>query len=316
MKHAWFVGLRHAARISAVALVATSTGCGVKYVAIESRLVESNRQATPELTPTAQYQAALPTIKRVAVRAPDSCTSLTAAQRTGSAAGTGTVVATQCGVEMAELERGLTRAGFIVSSWRTLENMVVVDRVTPTAAAAKLGAQVLFQVNSLERVQVRAGQDARWERHYFGADACGVSLAPKEFDEQDLASIRQLVAAQEQLILSRPRLGAMLDVNAVMVETGQTIWFYRWVKADSSSTERMARAVTTKVKQTWQPVSLACQPKAKPTKVVKSGESEAVSVGALSASDIEAQYFQLIREVVADFVAHFSKGSAGPAKAP
>ena len=92
--------LLNATRVATLTALATVAGC-TKFVVVESRLVASTRQTAPELTPTAQYQQALPTIRRVAVRAPDSCTSLTAAQRTGTAAGTGTVVATQCGVEMA-----------------------------------------------------------------------------------------------------------------------------------------------------------------------------------------------------------------------
>jgi hypothetical protein len=170
-------------------------------------------------------------------------------------------------------------------------------------------------VNSLERVQLRAGQDARWERRFFESNECGVAGAAQEFGGADLASMRQLVARREAAILERPQLGAMLDVNAVMVETGQTIWFYRWEKADSVGADKVTRVLALKSKNLWMPIAPKCQKGASNERVVKSGESEAVSVGAAAGSDTEAAYFSLIRDVVADFVAKF-KGLSDPMRAP
>jgi hypothetical protein len=41
---------------------------------------------------------------------------------------------------------------------------------SPIEIASALGAEVLFQINSLEEGKKTLGKDARWERSYFYSD--------------------------------------------------------------------------------------------------------------------------------------------------
>ena len=62
----------------------------------------------------------------------------------------------------------------------------------PREAAKELGAQVLFQINSLEKVEFSLGKDARWERRYFEASKCGQPEGPVALPENELRSLRSL----------------------------------------------------------------------------------------------------------------------------
>ena len=292
--------------------LAMSAACARHYVKIESRLVESSRDTSPEITATPQYFKAQHAIHKVALRAPDSCASQTAAAATGAAANQGSVVGTACGVEMAELERALSRAGYVVYSWKMIANMVGdamhPSGVTAIAAAKHLGAQVVFQVNSLERVRVRPGQDARWERQFVESDSRGSNRAPIELADIDIQSLRSLVSDRETALLKRERLGAMLDANAIMVDTGQTVWFYRWIKAEPVREDDQTSVLARRDKGQWIAIEPEQSYEPKQT-MVRSAEVEAVSTSGRSASEEEAVYFRLMRDVIGDFVAQFLKGS-------
>jgi hypothetical protein len=284
-------------------------GCGHTYLRVDSRLVESTRDNAAEITPTAQYEQDVGGIKQVALREPDSCANETAAAATGAARIDKQTVSTLCGVEMAELERALTRAGYVVSSWKALGNMVRVDKITPVEAAKRLGAQVLFQVNSLEKAQVMTGHDARWERSYGLANEYAEVKQAAQLTEPTANQLKAMVRPMEQTLLAQERIGAMLDVNAIMVDTGQTIWFYRWVKTEPQRQDNniMALAMETG-NNLWSEVKPLGRPTSNNVAVVRSAEVEAVSQSGRSADQEKALYFQLLRSVVSDFVKQFSGG--------
>ena len=292
-----------------VVVPAMLAGCGTTYMRVDSRLVESTRDSVAEITPTAQYEQDVGAIKQVALREPDSCANETAAAATGAARIDKQTVSTLCGVEMAELERALTRAGYVVSSWKALGNMVRVDRITPVEAARRLGAQVLFQVNSLEKAQVMAGHDARWERSYGLATEYADVIRPAQVTEQTAGQLKAMVRPMEQMLLAQERIGAMLDVNAILVATGQTIWFYRWVKTEPQRQDNnlMALAMETS-KNLWMEVRPRPRTATGNVAVVRSAEVEAVSRSGRSADQEKALYFQLLRSVVSSFVKEFSGG--------
>jgi hypothetical protein len=292
-----------------VLVPAMLAGCGTTYMRVDSRLVESTRDSAAEITPTAQYEQDVGAIKQVALREPDSCANETAAAATGAARIDKQTVSTLCGVEMAELERALTRAGYVVSSWKALGNMVRVDQITPVEAARRLGAQVLFQVNSLEKAQVMAGHDARWERSYGLATEYADVIRPAQVTENTAGQLKAMVRPMEQMLLAQERIGAMLDVNAIMVATGQTIWFYRWVKIEPQRQDNNIMALAKETnKDFWMAVSPRPREVTGNVSVVRSGEVEAVSRSGRSADEQKALYFQLLRSVVSNFVKEFSGG--------
>jgi len=149
-----------------VAFLPTLVSCTPHYLVRSEYVVSQQLNTSPEIIETASYNELLPTITTIAIRAPDSCANETTAIHSGEASGRGLLLKTDCGVEMSELERALAKAGYHVISWDIIKNRVIHDEnMTPVKAAKDLGAQVLFQVNSLERSAANVRQDARWERH-------------------------------------------------------------------------------------------------------------------------------------------------------
>lgn len=291
-----------------------------EYVLVESELhIATTEGVLPEVTDTPRYRAELPNVRTVALQAPSECVSQTAANATGQAAATGTVVKTYCGVEMGELERALTKQGFVVQSWSTLASMVQEHRITPAQAAGKLGAQVLFQVNSLERVQGEPARGARWERRFYKSDDQAAQGEPMELPENERQVLRAMVSQREDRVLTGTRLGAMLDVNAILVSTGQTIWFYRWQKLDTGDMTTSLKALATRLPpSTWERIQPRRASNASTASDIEARtwvEREEEKSGGAPENARDALYFQLMRDVVRDFVTRFTNGAgAGPAQ--
>ena len=301
-----------------LALVGGSTGCD-EYILIRSRLIDSMRlTAAPEITSGPQYFERVTNVRQVALRAPDSCQQDTDAQATGSARNTTAIVRSDCGVWMSEIERALLKAGYSVISWRTLNDAIAADHVSPNAAAQKLGAHILFQVNSLEKVRLSPGQDARWERHFFVSDAQGHQKRAALVEERRAAGLRRVANQAEERYAHNERLGAMLNVNAVLARTGQTVWFYRWMKAEPLEQDEIISVLAKledddddKDEEQWSQVSPEREDAANDRdRIVRSGETEAISVGSRPASASDAVYFQLVQDVVNDFVTQFARGNS------
>jgi len=215
---------------------------------------------------------------------------------------------------MAELERALTQAGYTVSSWRVLANDMAAHGVTATDAGRQLGAEVLFQVNSLERVKTPRGEGARWERTFYQSNNCGDAVQPASMDDLQLAQLRKQSQGREQEVLQgKQRLGATLNVNAIMVETGQTIWFYQWTKFDAPGGELDVRVLSELTgNMQWSVVSPQCS-SLYAARSMKGNPRESDATGVTAGSEEKPLYFKLMREVVKDFVAQFAKGAGSTA---
>src|SRR5207249_2914831 len=139
--------------------------------------------------------------------------------------------------------------------------------------------------------RVMPGHDARWERNYSLATEYGDVKGPASITEQTSAQLKALVRPMEQTMLAQERIGAMLDVNAIMVNTGQTLWFYRWVETEpqrvDNSVWAMAVEGDNRLLNPFQPRSRMAAPSAA---VVRSGEIEAVSHSGRSADEERALY--------------------------
>lgn len=277
-----------------VVLVTSACGPRVNYVLMRSSLNDGVLADRPEVTSTNEASLVLPKVRRVAVRAPDACASQSAAETTGAANNRGSIVQTDCGVEMAELERALTRAGYQVYSWKQIQSL---SRSMPAEAAARqLGAEVLFQVNSLERVTYVPGRNARWERTFSSASAEGEPGEPFALKTADLQRLGPVFAQAEQYALTR--LGAMLDVNAVMTETGQTVWFYRRVRFQQPGVS--TGMLLKRGKAGWVPTAA----RAREEPVVAASSTQTQPVQSVVRPDVA--YFELMRGVVAEFAGSLS----------
>jgi len=293
--------------------VFTLSGCTrtSKYVYVESSLIDTTKNETQaEVTMTPHYSKIFPRIKSVALNAPSSCANQSTSTATGQAEGKGSIVKTYCGVEMAEIEKALVRQGFTVYSWNMMQNALKINQ-TPIEVAKSLGAQVLFQVNSLERVKVKPGRDTRIEHNFFGSNDKGEKLNSLELEQYWITEVNKLIETEEHKQLSSAKkLGAMLDISAVDAETGQTIWFYRWFNNEDTSKSLFA----TYFLQCWS--NWGCrnereqgQASTRATLPEKrSAEVETFQDSARPASEEDATYFTLLRNVTADFGKRFSSG--------
>lgn len=185
-------------------------------------------EAPASVTRARGFDTAFDSIQVIAVKAPDRCISETETQSTGRATSGSTVMKTECGVEMAQIERELAKAGYSVISWKILENQMAASK-THLEAAKSLDADALFQINSLERTTSAKGQDARWDRRYYKSDAKGILGAPASVKEGTANQLNYIADLEEKAILpSSDALSATINANVTLVANARNIWFYDW----------------------------------------------------------------------------------------
>lgn len=292
-------------------LLVLLTGCS-QTLLLKSQFVATTQEEPPaEVVETPAYRTSSGGVRTVAVRAPDSCADQTAAISTGEADSKETVLKTSCGVEMAEVERVLAKHGYRVISWNILSREMSTTNKSAGEIASGLGAEVIFQVNSLEKSRKSLGKDARWDRTYYESNAKGARLKPKAFNDETRDWFKTTyLQPYEQTI--RPRLAVTLDASAVLVKTGEAIWYYRWTHADPSAVE-YGTEVFVKCSDVEDPEDRRCTsftPKGLPgkkTETVSATESEAISVAGGPANEENAEYKRLLSEVTADLVRNFAK---------
>ena len=298
----------------AMAALLALGGCRSTYLLTSKFVVSAQAEKLPEIIETPTYIDSHSRIYTVAVRAPDSCSNQTAASATGDARASGTILKTECGVEMAELERALAKKGYRVISWKVLARELSISGKSAGEVASTLGAEVLFQINSLEKSQKSLGKDARWERNYFLSNEYGDRLGEQLFDEPTRQFLRsRYLLNSEQRVerygLSQP--SVTLDANAVMVATGESIWYYQWTHADASGMDYKTQALIScksdnRECQPLAPLRRAGETVATETK--SSGDSDAVSVSEQPEDLLAAKQAVLLSAAIKNLVESFSKG--------
>jgi len=289
------------------------SGPTFQYFKVESRFVASAQsQQAPEVIETPAYSRLAGTATTVAVRAPDQCSNNTTNQATGDAAAGGSILQTNCGVEMGEIERALTRAGFNVISWNIMARELERDE-SASAVAGRLGAQILFQINSLERSRKTLGQDARWERTYFTGGFGTAKWDPLPLSEENRLALSRMFLADIEA-KANPRTNAVtLDAAAIWVPTGQSIWYYRWTRA--ADTEGVAAGYRVFLQCLYGAAFPgSCTQIANPNRTIEgpstvlaSGESVALSASERPEDAERAIYLGLVKDVVRDFVQSFAR---------
>ncbi|GKS64663.1 hypothetical protein YTPLAS72_19670 [Nitrospira sp.] len=305
--------------LAVVAIVGALTGCTSQYLLSSQFVAKSQTDQAPEIVETPFYLAEYSQFRTVAVRAPDGCSNRTASEATGSATSKEAVIRTTCGVEMAELEKKLAKAGYRVISWKVLEREMA-NSVSATEVAGSFGAEALFQINSLERAQKLVGKDARWERKFYETNDDGEALREHAFDDRTRAHFKEQYFDKFERNVELDRLAVTLDATVIFVKTGESIWYYRWTHADPASLN-YRKEVLIKCKsnnrdcQEFQPA----RTNHTSTNMTVSGESEAVSVTEKPDDKKQALYAQLLSMVIDDLVSNFSNGGVaqsvpGPAR--
>lgn len=289
-------------------------GCRSSYLLTSKFVVSAQAEKSPEIIETPTYVDSHSGIYTVAVRAPDSCSNTTAATATGDARASGTILKTECGVEMAELERALAKKGYRVISWKVLARELSVSGKNASEVASSLGAEVLFQINSLEKSQKSMGKDARWERNYFLSNEYGDRLGEQLFDEPTRQFLRSRYLQDseqrfERYGLSQP--SVTLDANAVLVSTGESIWYYQWTHADAfglgfKTQELISCKSDNRECRQLAPMRRAGEGPATETR--SSGDSDAVSISEKPEDQLAAKQAVLLSDAIKNLVESFSKG--------
>jgi len=294
------------------------TACNPTYL-LESKIIANTQAEAPaEIVETASYRSQLAKITTVAVRAPDNCSNQTAAAATGDATAAGTILKTECGVEMAEIERALAKRGLKVISWKILAREMTQSTKSASAVAQAMGAEVLFQINSLEKSVKSLGKDARWERGYYLSNEQGDKLERKELDERTRLYLRNTFLSGQERDAESTGLrvpSVTLDANAVDLATGEAIWYYRWTHADASGINYAYQALVTCKGNDLKCISIPnrSRVKRKDASGLSSADSDAISVAASPMDEEAHKHAELLTHVVNNLVSSFvSKSSALP----
>ncbi len=135
-----------------IATVFGISGCSTTNYLLTSNFTGAQQaEPSPEITETASFKALRGRVGTVAVRAPDSCSNQTADTSSGNAASLQMIIKTRCGVEMAEIEKELSKAGYHVVSWTVLAHeLVAKNQSSMKEIGLALNAEVIFQINSFE----------------------------------------------------------------------------------------------------------------------------------------------------------------------
>ncbi len=294
-----------------VIVIASSvlTACGTPYYLVTSDFMTSdNREAPPEIVESQTYLSVIPNIKSLAVKAPEGCANETAAESSGEAVGQDVLLKTTCGIEMAELERALTKAGFQVISWNVLQNKVLKEEITPQTASKELGAEVLFQINSLERSLVQTGQDARWERRFYESNDQGEQLDPTSLPVKEGEQLIREIKKKESSLSQQERLSVTINASASLVETAETMWFYEWTHAETQKQDAATKVFAICGDGKCRKTSVKSTEQSDEGRLV-SGSSEAISKQKNAKDQQNALYHTLLRDVVTNLATSFKHKS-------
>src|SRR5262249_55082612 len=126
----------------------------------------------------------------VAFRAPDSCLTQTAGRATGMTTNSGAILTTGCAVWLAEVERAVTLEGLRVISWDVLLRAERTGNGSIYEVAKKLGADLVFILNSLEAMAVKGGSDLALSISYYQSNPDGARLGDLPMTDEQRATLR------------------------------------------------------------------------------------------------------------------------------
>lgn len=228
--------------------IASSLGCASRekvfpgYILVESKVLDTSLPPVKaEIVATPRYRSILQKLKSVAISKPTWCENRSAAYLTGEALNKNNVIKTDCGQEVSEIEKSLAQQGLnVISSRMGSNNVVTAKDGRPELVyetAKRLGAQVIFQINNLERSNYLSGNKLEFGRKYYSSKGDGVALNRITPNEKRKAVIDDLIARHEADFQQVHIPGSMLDISAIDADTGQVIWFYRGVFPDQKEFE-------------------------------------------------------------------------------
>jgi len=297
----------HGLTVAAVLVSALCVGCHPWYLAESVYRQKGRMNRPPDVTATSSYRAIQVKGATVAIQAPDECADRTAAAGQGEAVPARELIHKTCGVEMAELERALARAGQRVISWSAVREKVRYQQVTPLVAARSLGADILLQVNSLEHTVIVPGYDTSWRRRFYESDKHGIRGPEATVPEARLRTLEREMRTVELEIFPRGKVSATINATVVSVSSGEAIWFYEWTQGEAFEQEVFARQLFECNRKHLHTCFRRTLP-ADRTLVGPGGDF--IAVDPESAGETEAAYYALVKRIVADLVSRLTNQPA------
>jgi hypothetical protein len=171
-------------------------------------------------------------------------------------------------------------------------------------SARKLGIDVLLQVNALERIEIRPGRDSRFERRFFRATREGERAESALVSAARARDFETLIAKREASLAGGKRVGATINVSAVWVETGATVWFYEWTQIETPAVEPQFEILVDCQDQ-------GCREVPRLSPVSASGPVEGSISGISVAGDPSDEYQAIFHALVRDLVTDLAERLAG-----
>ena len=192
-------------------------------------------ETIPDVITTPTYKKYKKSIKTIAVRAPEVCSS--DSLKSNSSIKTDAVLSSRCGQAMSVLERELVKNGYRVISW-----MVIASRSENKAALelAKLHkAELLLQINSLDRTIDVTDKSSKWTDTFYNADSSGnkkgtATVGTEQAKAMLDNSLNEAQTKERATIFGRQP-GASIDVTATLVKNAESVWFYKWTKLEENN---------------------------------------------------------------------------------
>lgn len=287
-----------------------------EYVLAEhhaAALASSN--TAPEVSPGATYASTLPTVKTIGLQFPDArCVTQTSAKTYGDIRNQGdsdAIMATNCGVWLAELERALTQHGYRVVSWSAIKQEQATKNITTYQAAASLGAQVVFVVNSMETNDLTPDERSGSRTSYFNSDEAGSKKEPLAMPQSEREPLRRFVASHNGASANQIiGWAGTLDLTAVSV-AGQSIWFFRHHIQRTRFAQTGMRFLFRRTSKTspfeiWRPQGVDEPAMAIDDRASSDVEFQQVKNG--PADPFQAEKLEMVRAVAGECVRRFASG--------
>jgi hypothetical protein len=226
----------------------------------------------------------------------------------------GTILSTECAVWLAELERAVAVEGFRVISWDVLLRAERTGGGSIYDVAKRLGADLVFILNSLEGTSMRGGSNLVASIQYSKATPRGERQGEFLLDDQQRRVLNEFM--QEKIRLKDQQaslltISVVLDTTAILASTGESVWYYRWGATRTVGLQRGTSFLFRGRDMFWRPVlpeGLEA-PRTMTGTGILSSQQIMVSHTPAQAQDLYQQsLFALVQSVARDFVLNFRAG--------
>jgi len=272
------------------------SGCS-HYLYTESTLSKFDSIKLPEVIKTELYKKIKNKVKTVAIIAPDYCREQSALSASTQQRN---FIRSSCGVALGLIEKQLLSQEFSVISWEMLKSLSKDKSFFQ--AGKELGIDIFFSINSLENITADS-LNINLKRQYFKSDSYGVKGKPWDLHEKHKKIIRAQLKDDEDSVV-RFSLGAAIDVTAIDVQTGKSLWYYQASFYNINKKEKIVTAAFRGKKNIWRMFQKDGLPiestiKRKSSNIEKENKKSQLSDGI---------YFQYLKVAISSFIQSFKTG--------